>query len=90
MLYHLKTPLPEFLETVEYEDEDIQGYSLVKGYNNLKFGGWDYVESYPVRTWVYVLTPSEYSGLRYKDNFIVEKLVKYPDGSDAFYIVRGK
>jgi len=34
-----------------------------------------------------ILEPYKYSGLRYRKDFQVVKLVKNPDGGDAFYLV---
>lgn len=88
-LFHSETPLPEFLETVKYEETKSKSYNTVFSYDRYQFGGWDFIESYPGYKILYVLEPSKYSGLRYIDDFEVVKLIKYPDNSDAFYLVTG-
>lgn len=89
-LYYFKTPLPELLSTVKYDESESKSYNTVVSYDKYQFGGdWNIVDSYPGRGIIYVLTPSYYGGLRYINDFSVEKLIKYPDGSDAFYIVTG-
>ena len=88
-LYYFKTPLPELLQTVKYEETEAKSYNTVRSFNNYQFGGWDPIESYPSDKILYIVTPSYYSGLKYILNFEVKKLIKYPDGSNAFYIVEG-
>lgn len=88
-LYYLKTPLPELLRTVKYDQTESKSYNTVSSYGKYRFGGWDPIESYPSYHVLYVVTPSYYSGLRYINEFNINQLVKYPDGTDAFYIVSG-
>jgi len=33
------------------------------------------------------VTPSEYDGLSHRNEFDVKRLIKYPNGSSAFYLV---
>jgi 4-amino-4-deoxy-L-arabinose transferase-like glycosyltransferase len=89
-LYYLKTPLPELLATVKYETSQAYTYNTVFSYNKFQFGGWDIINSYPNLGVIYVVTPSYFSGLRYATGFEVKKLIKYPNGNDAFYIVDKK
>ncbi len=86
-LYYLKTPLPEFLETVAYNETKSKDYSLVTFFDKYHFGDWDPIESMPNPGVLYAVTSSQYDGLRHKDLFDVKKRIKYLDGSDAFFIV---
>ncbi|MDD2822958.1 MAG: glycosyltransferase family 39 protein [Candidatus Daviesbacteria bacterium] len=86
-LYYLKTPLPEFLNTVAYNEGKSRGFSLVSFYNKYFFGDWDPVESMPNPGVLYAVTASQYDGLRYKSVFDVKKRIKYLDGGDAFFLV---
>ncbi|EKE13182.1 MAG: Glycosyl transferase family 39 [uncultured bacterium] len=89
-LYYLKTPLPELLATVNYDKSESRSYNSVESFAEYQFGGnWDIINSYPYHGVIYVMTPSYYSGLRYINEFEVKKLIKYPGGTDAFYIVEG-
>lgn len=87
MLFYLKTPLPEFLDTVTYNEAESRSYNLVSSFSHYHFGDWDTVESMPNTGVLYVLTPSEYDGLRHKGKFDIKKLVRYPNDTEAFYIV---
>lgn len=86
-LYFLKTPLPDFINTVIYNNTESKSYNTVSSFERYFFGGWDKVESFPRKGILYILTPSEYDGLRHKAEFEVKKLIKYPNGLDAFYLV---
>lgn len=88
-LYYLKTPLPEFLSTVEYNNTKSRPSNLVTGFGRYKFGMWDQIESYPNPEILYIVNPSKYDGLRFKDKFCVMKKIVYPDNTDAFFIVSG-
>ncbi len=88
-LFYSKTPLPKFLETVKYDETQSSSYNTVLSYDKYQFGGWDFVESYPSYKILYVVEPSKYSGLKYVNDFEVVKLVKYPNKSDAFFLVTG-
>jgi len=89
-LYYLRVPLPLFLSTVRYDLSQSNSFNTVSSFGKYNFGNWDPIESYPSPGILYTITPSFYSGLRFKDYFDVKKLVKYPDGSDAFFLVEGK
>lgn len=89
-LYYFKTPLPELLKSVKYDQSGSKSYNTVFSFSKYQFGGWDIIESYPNLGVVYIVTPSYYSGLRYINDFEVKNRIKYPDGSDAFYIVEGQ
>lgn len=86
-LYYLKTPLPEFLGTVSYNDGKTKDTSLVSFYDKYWFGGWDPIESMPNPGVLYAVTSSQYDGLRYKSVFDIKKRIKYLDGRDAFFLV---
>lgn len=87
-LYYLKTPLPEYLRTVTYEKTpEKKGYNNVSFFDKYFFGGWDTVESDPKLGILYVLTPSEYDGLKYKGQFDIKKIIHYPNDTVAFYLV---
>ena len=88
-LFYLKTPLPDLLKTVKYDQTESSSFNTVSSFGRYNFGTWDPIESYPAYEVLYIVTPSYYSGLRYKPEFDVKKLVKYPNGNDAFYIVSG-
>lgn len=102
-LFYLKMPLPEFLRNVEYNNSEAsKSYNTVSyfgGYYkgndgkerrvNLYFGGWDPIESIPDKGRLYVIDPSQYDGLRYKAAFDVKKIIYYPGGGVAFYLVSG-
>lgn len=87
LLYYLKTPLPEFLSTLEYNKADNRSSNLVSSFSKFNFGNWDIIESKPQPGLLYVLTPSQYDGLRYKSLFQIKELISYPNGADAFYLV---
>lgn len=90
-LYYLKTPLPVLLKTVRYDQSDSKSYNTVVSFDKYQFGGrWNIIESYPTPGILYIMTPSYYTGLRYGNRFDVKELIKYPNGTDAFYIIEGK
>lgn len=88
-LYYLKTPLPEYLDTVKLNTGPTSGVSRINSFGKYYFGNWNIVESAPIYGVYYVMTPFEYSGVRNKDMFYVKNVIHYPDGSDAFYIITG-
>ncbi len=88
-LFHLKEPLPDFINTVIYNRWDSKSYkyNTVSSFNRYYFGGWDPVESEPFPDVLYILTPSQYDGLRHRDKFDVKKIIRFPDGGNAFYLI---
>ncbi len=86
-LYYLKTPLPEYLNSVIYNNSESKSYNLISSFDKFSFGGSDTVENKPGQGVLYILTPSEYDGLRYKSSFGVKKIIYYPNGTVAFYII---
>lgn len=89
-LYYLKYPLPNLLKSVKYNEGHDKSFNTVSSFDNFQFGGWDPIESYPGEGIYYVVTPSYYVGLRHAPFFDTKKLIKYPDGKEAFYIVTAK
>ena len=88
-LYYLKVPLPELLATVRYDESNSKSFNTVLSFDRYQFGNWNIIESYPNEGILYTVTPSYYTGLRHLQQFDVLKLIKYPNKSDAFYIVGG-
>jgi len=87
-LYYLKTPLPEYLGTVNFtKDIEHRKYSLVSSFDKYHFGDWDPIESELTMGVLYAVTPSQYDGLRHRDAFDVKKIIYYPNGTTAFYLV---
>ncbi|MBI2018517.1 glycosyltransferase family 39 protein [Candidatus Daviesbacteria bacterium] len=87
-LYYLKTPLPKYLETVIFtQDTEHRKYSLVSSFGKYHFGDWDPIESELTMGVLYAVTPSQYDGLRHRDAFDVKKIIYYPNGTTAFYLV---
>lgn len=89
-LFYLTTPLPDYLNTVVYNRSESKSYSTVSYFDKYYFGGWDPIESLPNPGVLYALSPSQYDGLRHKTLFDVKKVVNYPDGSTAFFLVSAK
>ncbi len=85
-LYYLKTPLPEYLSTVIYNNHD-NGNNNVSYFDKYAFGGWNGFENEGTKGVLYVLSPSEYDGLKYRSRYNVNKIILYPNGSNAFFII---
>ncbi|MDP3974395.1 MAG: hypothetical protein Q8P65_00205, partial [bacterium] len=89
-LYYLKQPLPEYLNTVIYNRSESISYNTVAFFEKYYFGGWDPIESFPNKGVLYILSPSQYDGLRFRLAFDVKKVIYYPDGATAFFLVSTK
>lgn len=89
-LFYLKTPLPSYLNTVQYNQTASRPANTVAGYSKFHFGLWDPIDSQPIPHVLYVVTPSDYTGLRYRLLFETVYAVKYPNGSDAFFLVTAR
>lgn len=89
-LFYLKTPLPEYLNTVVYNRSETKSFSTVSNFDKYYFGGWDPIESMPSPGVLYALSPSQYDGLRHKLFFDVKKVIYYPDGGTAFFIISAR
>lgn len=86
-LYYLKTPLPEYLNTVLYNNFESRDFSLISGFDKYYFGGMNTVEIKSEPRVLYILSPSEYDGLLYKSTFEVKEIIYYPNETTAFYII---
>lgn len=90
-LYYLKPPLDEYLYYVTLNNNiENKSYNTVASFGRFSFGGWNTVESFPENGILYIITPSQYDGLLHRSKFEVKKLIKYPNGLDAFYLVSKK
>ncbi|MBI3103899.1 glycosyltransferase family 39 protein [Candidatus Daviesbacteria bacterium] len=90
-LYYLKVPLPEYLNTVVYNrSEENKSYNTVSYFSRYYFGGWNPIDSSPDEGMLYIITDSQYDGLKNKFKFDVKKIIYYPNGSLAFYLVSKK
>ena len=87
VLNYLRYPVRNFLNTVQYDQSQSKSYNVARSFGKFQFSDWNTVESYPVPFVLYVLTPSQYDGLRYRLMFDVKDLIKYPDGSNAYFLV---
>ncbi len=99
LLNYLKVPLSEFSKSVKYNNSPSRSYNLVSEFslpieddgviktNKYHFGDWNPIESRPTPGVLYVLSSSQYDGLRYKSEFKVKEIVWYPNKTVAFYLV---
>ena len=90
ILYSQQVLLPDFVNTVNFNNTESRSYNLVSSFNQYHFGDWDFIESMPNVGVLYILTPSQYDGLRHKLLFDVKELIKYPNGENAFFIITAK
>lgn len=88
-LYYLKVPPDELQEGVVYNHTSSRSYNLIEGFSGYYFGVWNPVESFPHPGVLYVVTPSQYDGLKYKNQFQTKLKIEYPNGTDAFFLVSG-
>lgn len=89
-LYYLKTPLPDFLSSALYNNSESKSYNRITSFDRYVFEGWEPIEAMPNKNVLYALTPSEYDGLRHRSSFDVKKIIYYPPGETAFFIVSAK
>ncbi len=89
-LYYLKTPLPEYLNSVMYNSAEDKTSNAVSSYDRLYFSGWDPVIYVLNPEALYILTPSQYDGLIYKSRFNVKKVIYYPNNTTAYYVINMK
>lgn len=85
-LFYDKTALPEYLESVKYDETKGSPSNLVSSFGKYRFL-WDEIYSEPVDGVLYAVAPNVYDGLFRKNDFDVLKLIKYPDGTDAYYLI---
>ncbi len=86
-LYYLNKPLSEYLNTVIFNNAQDRSSNNVSYFDRYSFGGWNSVVNESSKGVLYVLSPSEYDGLIYRSNFDVKKVIYYPNGTNAFFIV---
>lgn len=86
-LFYLKYDPEKFRQEVVRNSVDRWGFSTVKKFGKFEFGGWNPIESVASKGVLYVLTPSEYDGLLGRSNFDIKKIIYYPNGTTAFYLV---
>jgi 4-amino-4-deoxy-L-arabinose transferase-like glycosyltransferase len=86
-LYYTKTSPQILLETVEYTRDISKTYNQVDFFDKYYFGGWDFVESFPHSGVLYVVTESQYSGLRHREAFQNTQVIRFPNGNPALYMV---
>jgi hypothetical protein len=80
----------EFSKSAALDVSQWKSSNTFELYDKYVFGRWDKVASMPIPKVLYILTSTEYSALAQRVNFEVKKVVHYPDGGDAFFIVEGK
>jgi 4-amino-4-deoxy-L-arabinose transferase-like glycosyltransferase len=85
-LYYLKTPLPEYLDSVSLNQTESKPSSIVASFGKYHFI-WNELNSPPDLGVLYIVNPSIYNGLVHKVRFDTVKLIKYPNGTDALYTV---
>jgi len=85
-LYYLKIPLPEFLDTVSYNQTESKPSNLVAYFGKYRFI-WNEYRSEPKWRVLYVVNPAVYDGLYQKRSFDVVKLIKYPNQTNAFFAI---
>lgn len=90
ILNYLKYPVKSYLNTVQYDESQSKSYNVARSFGKFQFSDWNPIESYPAPFILYVLTPSQYDGLRYRSYFDVKDLIKYPDGTNAYFLVEAK
>ncbi|OGE32048.1 hypothetical protein A2631_02935 [Candidatus Daviesbacteria bacterium RIFCSPHIGHO2_01_FULL_44_29] len=90
-VYYLKTPTPTFIRGRDINTSALNhSYNLVAYFDKYFFGGWDPLMSSANPDVLYILTPSQYNGLRDRLAFEVLKKIDYPNELDAFYLVSAK
>lgn len=89
-LYYLKFPLPDYLGMVIFNKGEVSSFNNVASFDRYSFGGLSGIEEIPPKGVLYVLSPSEYDGLKLKHLYEVKRIIFYPNGTDAFYIVSAK
>ena len=89
-LYYLNSPLNVFRELVEYNESRSRSFNLVNFYDKYHFGDWDIIETKPQEGILYVVTSSQFDGLKYKNKAKIEKTIYYPDNGVSFIIYSAK
>lgn len=86
-LYYMRVSPKDFQKTVVYNQDESRSYNLVYSFDKYQFGGWDEIQSVPNPGLLYIIEDSKYGGLARKMDFGIDKTIKFPNGSSAFYIV---
>lgn len=87
-LYYLHYPVDSFQKSAVYNSSNSKDYNLVTSFDKYNFGNWDPIESKPDQGVAYVITPSQYDGLRYKAMLPPRSIIYFPNSKEvAFYIV---
>jgi hypothetical protein len=87
ILSYLNYPVYDYLDTVQYDESQSKSFNVARSFGKFQFSDWDPIKSSPDPFVLYVLTPSQYDGLMYRSQFDIKDLIKYPDGSDAYFLV---
>ncbi len=88
-LFYNQTSLPDFLKTVKYNETQSKPHNLVRSFDKYRFV-WNEYEIVPNQKVLFVVKPSVYDGLYFKNDFKVVKVIKYLNNIDAFYLITGK
>ncbi len=86
-LFYLQTPLDSFRSSALFNNQASKSYNTISSYGKYYFGGWNPSSDPYQKGVLYILTPSEYDGLMNRDIYDVKKVIKYPNGTTAFYLV---
>jgi len=86
-LFYLKYDLNNLLKSVVYDETGSKSYNTIERFGRYSFGNWDVVESEPVRENLYIVTKNEYTGFRHFNDFEIRKIIRFPGGDEAFYIL---
>ncbi len=87
-LFYTQKPLEEYLSEVEYNNiPQNKNFNLVASFDKYLFEYWDPISILPVEGNIYILTPDQYDGLKYKSAFKVKNVIEYPNKTTAFYMV---
>lgn len=89
-LYYSRTPLPQFLRSVVYNNGESKSYSLIDFFDRYYFENWDPIWAMPNPGVLYIVSPSQYDGMFHRSSFEIKKRVDYPNGNVAFYLVTKK
>ncbi len=89
-LFYTKKPLEEYVKEVEYNNSHTRSFNLVSAFDRYIFEYWEPIEVFPQPARLYVVTSSQYDGLRYINDFEIKKIVYFPDGGTAFYLIAAK
>jgi hypothetical protein len=86
-LFYLRYNLNDLLKGVVYDETGSKSYNTLESFGRYNFGNWDVAKSEPVRDNLYIVTKNEFTSFKYSNDFEVRKIIKFPGGDEAFYIV---